>query len=605
MTLKFATAAGLQSVTAGVEFPSVTGVPTIETSVGVRTAGTGFRLAPGATKQLQHTNTYGSAGDKIYQFYFWVVTAPAANRNIFSIDNGSAQKIAFKLTTGLVPALQNQEEDVQIGTDGPALSTGHMYRLAIRINDTTLSATTVEARLYDVDDETTIIWNPSGTIDLAAAPNRMSFANRNDANLDWIFTDVEVLDVDATAPNDWPGPGSIGYLRPNGNGASSQWAGSDGNSTDNYLLLDETPPNGVTDYIQSNTSGQIDDWTLTDTPAGVNSDDVIDWVAPGVYFAISNITGGDPDAVVGATLNGNLSESGNISGAGATTYLSYQTTPAQTLPLVITTAGLTKAHLDAATGRVRETVTDTHFIRVSAYWLMYKHSPAVGGDTELVVADATHDHTAENIALTQAQVLVVADSEHAHASEEVALTQAQLLAVSDATHAHTADNLDLTQAQLLEVQEAAHAHAVDNLDLVQAQLLAVADAAHAHTVENVDLSTSILLTVQDASHAHTAENLDLIQAAVLEVQEAAHAHAAQTVSLIFSPAPTPPPEPTPVGIGGAGWPGGRTYAQALRYYLSRFPGYRQLPWARPRRKKRKLTQAEIEERDREIMELMG
>jgi hypothetical protein len=45
---------------------------------------------------------------------------------------------------------------------------------------------------------------------------------------------------------------------PNANGSSSSWTGSDGNSTDNYLLVDETNPDDDTTYVQSNTVGHKD-----------------------------------------------------------------------------------------------------------------------------------------------------------------------------------------------------------------------------------------------------------------------------------------------------------------------------------------------------------
>lgn len=50
---------------------------------------------------------------------------------------------------------------------------------------------------------------------------------------------------------------------PNGNGNSSQWVGSDGNSTDNYLLVDDTG-NSDTDYIRSGTLNELDLHTLSD-----------------------------------------------------------------------------------------------------------------------------------------------------------------------------------------------------------------------------------------------------------------------------------------------------------------------------------------------------
>jgi hypothetical protein len=46
-------------------------------------------------------------------------------------------------------------------------------------------------------------------------------------------------------------------LYPTGNGTVNNWIGSDGNSTDNYLLVDETPANG-TDYVGADPTGTQD-----------------------------------------------------------------------------------------------------------------------------------------------------------------------------------------------------------------------------------------------------------------------------------------------------------------------------------------------------------
>jgi hypothetical protein len=58
---------------------------------------------------------------------------------------------------------------------------------------------------------------------------------------------------------------------PNGNGNSSQFDGSDGNTTDNYLLVDETPPNSDTDYVESPDVGDKDTYLVQDlaAPTGV------------------------------------------------------------------------------------------------------------------------------------------------------------------------------------------------------------------------------------------------------------------------------------------------------------------------------------------------
>jgi hypothetical protein len=53
-------------------------------------------------------------------------------------------------------------------------------------------------------------------------------------------------------------------LYPNGNGNANQWLGSDGDSTNNYLLVNETGAPVTTDYVADSVSGHQDMYTLTD-----------------------------------------------------------------------------------------------------------------------------------------------------------------------------------------------------------------------------------------------------------------------------------------------------------------------------------------------------
>jgi hypothetical protein len=55
---------------------------------------------------------------------------------------------------------------------------------------------------------------------------------------------------------------SVETLFPNGNGNSSQLLGSDADSVDNYLLVDEVTPN-TTDYVGSGTDNQKDTYAFT------------------------------------------------------------------------------------------------------------------------------------------------------------------------------------------------------------------------------------------------------------------------------------------------------------------------------------------------------
>lgn len=68
--------------------------------------------------------------------------------------------------------------------------------------------------------------------------------------------------------NDFMGDQLVLTLLPNGDGASSQFLGSDGNSVNNSLLVDELPVN-TTDYVGSSTVGQRDLYAFEDLiPAG-------------------------------------------------------------------------------------------------------------------------------------------------------------------------------------------------------------------------------------------------------------------------------------------------------------------------------------------------
>lgn len=87
-----------------------------------------------------------------------------------------------------------------------------------------------------------------------------------------IFDDFYICDTTGSIANDFLGDIRVDYYAPNGNGNSSQLLGSDGNSTDNYLLVDEVAPNDDTDYVESATVGQKDTYSfpnMAHTPSNI------------------------------------------------------------------------------------------------------------------------------------------------------------------------------------------------------------------------------------------------------------------------------------------------------------------------------------------------
>lgn len=84
--------------------------------------------------------------------------------------------------------------------------------------------------------------------------------------------DLYICDGSGSTNNDFLGDVRVDCYLPNGNGNSSQLVGSDSNSTDNYLLVDETAVNDDTDYVQSSTVSEKDTYAfanITHTPASI------------------------------------------------------------------------------------------------------------------------------------------------------------------------------------------------------------------------------------------------------------------------------------------------------------------------------------------------
>lgn len=84
----------------------------------------------------------------------------------------------------------------------------------------------------------------------------------------YFVTDAVLLNTAGSVNNTWPGDRRVLVLAPTGNGYSSQGDGSDGDSVDNYLLVDESPFSD-TDYVSFSGSGaKTDAFTFSDLPYG-------------------------------------------------------------------------------------------------------------------------------------------------------------------------------------------------------------------------------------------------------------------------------------------------------------------------------------------------
>lgn len=166
--------------------------------------------------------------------------------------------------------------EVRRGTStGTVLATG-----AATIADDTWYMIEVNATIADSGGKCNVYINGSAAPDISytgdtknAGTNTTIDALRLSMSYGSIIriTDVYILNTAGSAPlNTQLGDVSVRTLLPSGNGTTSQLTGSDGNSTDNYALVDEIPISSA-DYVGSSTGDQYDTYAMNDLPAGVTN----------------------------------------------------------------------------------------------------------------------------------------------------------------------------------------------------------------------------------------------------------------------------------------------------------------------------------------------
>jgi hypothetical protein len=181
------------------------------------------------------------------------------NQVISLLDSGSLQLEVRILTTGRLRITRN---GTTLGTGTTVLTPSVFYYIELKatINNSTGSAVlringTTELNLSGIDTQNTANATVD-TLQLGGGLNEGGVFNMD-------FDDLYVSDTTGSSPtNDFLGDTRIEAIFPNGNGNSSQLVGSDSNSTDNYLLVDETAPNSDTDYVESSTVGDKDTYAM-------------------------------------------------------------------------------------------------------------------------------------------------------------------------------------------------------------------------------------------------------------------------------------------------------------------------------------------------------
>jgi hypothetical protein len=161
----------------------------------------------------------------------------------------------------------------------------------------------------------------------------------------FFIDDHYLIDLTGSVNNTYLGNVRIQTLYPNGNGNSSQMVGSDGNSTNNFQLVDEASY-AAADYVESATLNDKDTYTFTDTLSTTNT-------ILGISINVAALrTNTDPRSIAPVVRHSGTDYDGTniaLSSSAVAYQQVYETNPG-------TSSGWTKSDVDGMEAGVKVTV---------------------------------------------------------------------------------------------------------------------------------------------------------------------------------------------------------------------------------------------------------
>lgn len=222
--------------------------------------GSGLQLTNSNTNAETVRKTFNSQGTWIIGFDFFVTNVPNSTpQSFFVLLDGTSSQLSLEWTPAAKIQLTTAAGSFT-GATTIVLNTWYFFEVKVVISNT-------GSYEFRIDGTTQL---SGGPVDTQATSN--STANgfqfvgplgTGNGTYTYRIDDIYALDgndsgVVGLPNNDFLGECKVECLFPSGNGNSSQFDGSDGNSTDNYLLVDETIPDDDTTYVESPDVGDED-----------------------------------------------------------------------------------------------------------------------------------------------------------------------------------------------------------------------------------------------------------------------------------------------------------------------------------------------------------
>jgi hypothetical protein len=395
MARLFSSGFELNSVTAGVEFDVINPTPTISTAT-VRT-GTYSMQINGATINVAKGVGYSYAaadtnGPFFLRFYLNITSAPNADTTIGCFQRLTGfQSLTCVLTTTRTLKLFCGDGATAIGSASSVLNTGQWYRVEMKVDFT--PATGSKVGELKIDGTTVATSSTLTTANLSGGTSNILLGVNSEGEActtdNIFFDDVAVNDSTGSNQTGYPGAGQIIHLKPNAagdNNAFTVQVGGTAGAANNFTRVNEVPPDDVTSYNGDVLSGNIDDFNIDNTPAGIGTNDTINVVQVGVRFRASVAAAEAAFKVrVKKASGGTVASSAAIVPNSTTWNTNTNGTTPMTYPIIEyqnpDSANWTKALLDTAQVGYTISTTNTNAADISNVWMLVDSTPVAAPST--------------------------------------------------------------------------------------------------------------------------------------------------------------------------------------------------------------------------------
>lgn len=183
--------------------------------------------------------------------------------NTLSFYEGATLHVAMRFDTSTGTINVYRSTTLIDSSSSGLISNGewHYYEVKVTIHDST--------GVFQVDLDGTQVINFSGDTRNGGTSGVIDviYFGCNSGN-HLYMDDIYVFDDAGSTNNAVVGDCVVETIKPNGNGNYSDFTGSDGNSVDNYLLVDDAPtPDSDSTYVAAGIAGDTDTYAMSDLSA--------------------------------------------------------------------------------------------------------------------------------------------------------------------------------------------------------------------------------------------------------------------------------------------------------------------------------------------------